>query len=140
MAGNAAGGTEIHVDNTMHNESIENYQSDEVSKKISPQIRSFLATMSEKGITRENLKKLGMPDLSSSLVRVSEDGKIQTYVYLKDIDTERVKTVESYEAIIEIANYDLGIIQAWVPFDKIYDIARLAFVKRIRTPDYANLR
>ncbi len=136
--GNAAGGTEIQVENTMPNESIKKYLSDEASEKISPQIRSFLATMSEKGITRETTKERGASNLSlSSVVRVSEDGKIQTYIYLNYIDAEKVKIIESYEAIIEITNYNLGIVQAWVPFDKIYDIAQLIFVKRIRTPDYA---
>ena len=138
MTGNAAGGTEVHMKNTMPNESIKKYPSDEVSEKISPQIRSVLATMSEKGITRETTKERGAPNFSSSSsVRVSEDGKIQTYIYLNDIDAEKVKILEAYEVVIEITNYNLGIVQAWVPFDKIYDIAQLIFVKRISTPDYA---
>ena len=110
------------------------------SYKISPSIRTILAEMEARNMTRQNARELGASSLSNRLVRVNEEGSIQTYIHVLTFGPEERAQLESNEVIIEIVNEKLRIIQAWIPFNRIYEIARLPFVKRIKAPSYATPR
>jgi hypothetical protein len=107
-----------------------------VAYKVSFSLRIVIDEMAGRGMTRQNAKELGACALSNRLVRVNEEGSIQTYVHVHSFGAEQKALLESYEAVIEIANEELGVIQAWIPFDKIYEVAELPFVKRITPPRY----
>ena len=108
--------------------------------KVSGRLRAVMNEMEARGITRQHAKELGAAALSMALVRVNEAGDIQTYLYVStfgDAETARLKT---YEVSIELTNEELGIIQAWIPFDRIDAVAQLPFVRRITPPRYGTTR
>jgi len=106
------------------------------SEKVSSSVRAMIAEMETRGITTQNAKELGASALSNPLVRVNEEGSIQTYIHVHTFGADEKAQLATYEVIIEIVNEKLGIIQAWIPFNKICEVARLPFVKRITPPSY----
>jgi hypothetical protein len=110
------------------------------SGKVSASLRAVMEEMAARGMTRQNARELGASALSNPLVRVNEEGSIQTYIYVHTFGAEEKALLETYGVTIEITNEELGIIQAWVPFDRIDEVAGLPFVKRITPPSYATLR
>jgi len=110
------------------------------SEKVSSSVRAMIAEMETRGITTQNAKELGASALSNPLVRVNEEGSIQTYIHVHTFGADEKAQLATYEVIIEIVNEKLGIIQAWIPFNRIYEVAQLPFVKRITPPSYGTLR
>jgi hypothetical protein len=111
-----------------------------ISKNVSSSLTLIVEKMKALGITKENAKELGASSLSTPLVRVNDEGSIQTYVYVRTFGAEEKALLEARDVVIEITNEKLGIIQTWIPFDKIYEVAELPFVKRITPPSYATPR
>ena len=107
------------------------------SEKVSSLLRAVIAELLARGITRQNARERGASELSNALVRVNEDGAIQTYIYVSALGPVEIEELERMEAVIEIANEELGIVQAWIPFDRIDEVAQLPFVSRITSPSYA---
>ena len=56
------------------------------------------------------------------------------------IGSEERALIEAYDVKVEITNEKLGIIQAWIPYNKIDEAAQLPFVKRITPPSYGTPR
>ena len=83
---------------------------------------------------------MGAADLSHPLVRVNEIGDIQTYIYVSTVGVVELEELEAYQVSIEIVNLQLGMIQAWVPYDRIAEVAQRPFVKRITPSSYAVTR
>ena len=110
------------------------------SHKVSSSLRAVMGEMAARGITRQNARVRGASALSSRLVKVNEEGTIQTYIHVYPIGETEKAVLETYEVAIEIINEELGIIQAWIPFDRIDLVAQLPFVKRITPPSYATPR
>jgi subtilisin family serine protease len=77
---------------------------------------------------------------SSGMTPSDSDEKIQVYIHVHSIEPNVKSVLESYDAIIEITNENLKIIQACIPQDQVYQIAQLLFVKRISNPSYAVFR
>ena len=111
-----------------------------VSNKVSSSLKAVRDEIKARGITRQNARELGAATLSNPLVRVSEEGSIQTYIYVQKIGPEERTLLEKYEVIIEIVSEKLGIVQAWIPFNRIYEVGQLSFVKRITPPSYGTPR
>src|SRR3970282_2161006 len=55
-------------------------------------------------------------------------------------DQENISKLESMDVKIEIVNSKFNLIQAWVPFDKVEEVASLSFVRKITPPSYGILR
>ena len=106
------------------------------SGKVSASLRAVMEEMVARGMTRQNARELGASALSNPLVRVNEEGSIQTYIHVHTFGAEEKVLIETYGVTIEITNEELGIIQAWVPFDRIDEVAELPFVKRVTPPNY----
>jgi subtilisin family serine protease len=83
------------------------------------------------------VQELDPTTLSNPFVKINEKGSIQTYIHVYTFGGEERALLESYEVAIEVFNEKHKIIQAWIPFDKIYQVAQLSFVKKITSPDYA---
>lgn len=107
------------------------------SDKVSANLRAVIAEMMANGITRQNASTLGASGFSNPLVRVDAQGNIQTYIYVDAVGTENRDLLESYEVAVEIVNERLNIFQAWIPFNRIMEVAQLPFVKRVTPPSYA---
>jgi len=110
------------------------------SSKISPLIRGVRQGLKARGITRENARSRGASALSNGLVKVDEDGNIQSYIRVHTFGEAERAQLEAYEVKIEIVNQEHEIIQAWIPFDRIDEMARLPFLKQISPPGYAVTR
>jgi hypothetical protein len=111
-----------------------------ISEKVSSSLRAMIEKMESLGITKENANELKASSLSTPLVRVNDRGSIQTYVYVKTFGVDEKALLEKRDTVIEIINEKLGIIQAWIPYNKIYEVAQLPFVKRITPPSYGTPR
>jgi hypothetical protein len=109
----------------------------EGSEKVTANLRAVIAEMTAHGITRQNASTRGASDFSNPLVRVDAQGNIQTYIYVDAVATEKMALLESYGMTVEIVDAKLNIYQAWIPFNKIAEVARLSFVRRITPPSYA---
>ena len=107
-----------------------------ISKNVDSRLRAMIENMQALGITKENAKALGASSLSTAFVRVNDEASIQTFVYVRTFGDDEKALLEARDVAIEISNEKLGIIQAWIPFDKVYEIAELPFVIRITPPSY----
>lgn len=125
----------VSASDTKANEKV---VSSPVSEKVSPSLRSMIENMEALGITKDNAEELAASSLTTPLVRVNDEGSIQTYVHVETFGVDEKALLETQEVVIEIANEKLGIIQAWIPFDQVYEVAELPFVKRITPPSYGN--
>jgi len=92
------------------------------------------------GITRENARFRNASARSNNLVRVDEDGNIQSYIRVHTFGADKRSQLEAYGAEIEIANTDVGVIRARIPFTTLEEVAQLSFVSLITPPDYAVTR
>ena len=125
----------VSASDTKANEKV---VSSPVSEKISLSLRLMIEKMETLGITKDNAEKLEASSLTTPLVKVNDEGSIQTYVHVETFGFDEKALLEAREVVIEIANEKLGIIQAWIPFDQIYEVAELPFVKHITPPSYDN--
>jgi len=106
--------------------------------KVTSALRTVVDAMLARGITRQNAEELGASTFSSRLVRVSDQGNIQIYIYMTSFRSDNIELLESYEMSVEIVNEQLAIVQGWIPFNRIYDVAQLPFVTRITPPSYGS--
>jgi hypothetical protein len=116
------------------------YDTNPRSNRVSPNLRAVMNKMRARGITRETARQLDASALSNRLVRVNDEGKIQTYLHVHSLGAQQRALLETHEIVIEIVNEEFGLVQAWVPFDRIDDVATLPFVKRITRPSYGITR
>ena len=107
------------------------------SGKVSPLIRLKKEEMEGLGITAEKARTLKTPSLSNRLVTVDAQSNIHTYIQVYTFGSAERAQLEARGVRIEIVNEDYGIIQAWVPLDKIEEVAEISFVKRLEPPSYA---
>src|SRR3990172_6049751 len=79
------------------------------------------------------------PQISSLIMkRIS---KMQSLgITMENMDQENISKLESMDVKIEIVNSKFNLIQAWVPFDKVEELASLSFVRKITPPSYGILR
>ncbi|MBW2409101.1 MAG: S8 family serine peptidase, partial [Deltaproteobacteria bacterium] len=105
--------------------------------RVRTRLKATIAEMMGRGLTRQNARARGASAFSNPLVRVDRQGNIQTYVYVDFFGAAEQVLLESYESGIEIVNEELNIVQAWIPFTRIMEVARLPFVTRVTAPNYA---
>jgi hypothetical protein len=136
------------------NEVQPKYQTDSITKqvtttgrtttrpleRISPSIRAVLSRIGSRGITRANATSEHVEKLSTHFVRVRPNGLIQVYVHVSSFEETNIGVLYEHEVEIEITNSKLGIIQAWIPFDRLDEVARLSFVEAITPPSYESPR
>lgn len=103
--------------------------------KISPLLRNVAAEMYRRGITRANALSQNPEYLSGPLVHVNSRGHIQVYLKMP-VTSAFLNNIEAEEAVIQIADTEAGLVQAWIPFDRLNDIANLPFVERVTPPSY----
>jgi uncharacterized membrane protein len=105
--------------------------------KLSSAIKEMLTKLEAKGVTANNVQEFDTESLSTSLMKVDGQGNIQTYIYLTEVEDEIIQELESNEVRIELINKEWRLIQAWIPFYRIKEVAKLNSVKSIKQPDYA---
>ena len=108
--------------------------------KIDARFSTVLTRLRDLGATRANARGLHVAALSNPLVKLDEDGTVQVNIRVASLGEAELVTLEDYEVTVEIANEELGIVQGWILFDRIQDIADLSFVTRITAPSYLRPR
>ena len=95
------------------------------TEKISEPLSDVLTTIEVRGITRDNAAEKGITSLANRRIHIHSNGHIQIYVYLSSYGNSELAQLAELELDIEVANRKLAIVQGWVPFDRIGDIAVL---------------
>jgi len=109
---------------------------DQGYNKVSSTLRTVIDAMAAKGITRQNAKEFRTSAFSNTLVKVDDQGNIQTYIYVDSFQPGNMDLLGSHEVIVEIVSENPKMIQGWIPFNRIYDAGQLPFVTRITPPNY----
>ena len=108
----------------------------EDQQKIDRAIKSVLFTIEARGITRENARARNISQLSNFRTRIDIDGRIHIYIHMFASGASELSVLQEHEVEIEIDNKNLAVIQGWVPFDRLEEIATLSFIKKITLPNY----
>ena len=103
---------------------------------VDDRLRAVVSKLGDLGVTPRNARGLGLRSLSNPLVRVDDGGAIQVYVHVAQFGAFEATSLEDNGVAIEIINEDLGIVQGWVYYARLEDIALLPFVTRIGRPGY----
>jgi subtilisin family serine protease len=74
------------------------------------------------------------------MVKLNRDGAVQVYIRARALDAAALAVLGDHEAEIELVSEALGLVQAWVPFDRIEGLAALDLVEQVARPSYAHSR
>lgn len=107
------------------------------SPKISPALANTLDLMSRAGAARETMGSYDLEQFSNPLVRVDQGGRVQVEIYLDQLDAAALRELQATGVTVELTSAQHRIVQGWVPFYLVEDVAQVANVKRIIPPDYA---
>lgn len=106
------------------------------SSKISNQVQDIVNKIEVIKATLKDNNEHELSMLSNDLVRVDNDGNIQCYIYLDDFTDENINELKSNISQTEITNEAAKVVQAWIAHEKVVEIAKFNFVKRITPPEY----
>jgi hypothetical protein len=93
--------------------------------------------MQEDGITAENVAAHRAETYSTPLVRVDAQGNMHAVILVHAMDDHVLALLGEHNVRLEIVEVPLHMIQAWIPFDRLVDVAALPFVQYLRPPSYA---
>lgn len=77
---------------------------------------------------------------SDRLVHVDESARVQAYLHVRAFGAAEAQALTDAGARVEVVNRSLGLVQAWIPAERLDAIAGLDFVTRVRAPDYGVAR
>jgi hypothetical protein len=103
-------------------------------------IEKLLCRLKLDGVTVENAKTKMLSSYATSRLRINDDAAIHVNVYVSELTDAHQEKLRKLGATIELANKDLKLIQAWLPFDKVEAAAAMPFVKAVRPPKYGSPR
>ena len=105
--------------------------------KIAPALAEILLQLEGASLSRESLTPRGPEQLSTALVRVDRRARLHVYIHIDRLDDLTVAELEAAGLMVEQTAPKYGLVQGWIPFERMRDLAALANVRRIRPPDYA---
>ena len=76
--------------------------------------------------------------LSTRSVHVDSEGRIQVYTVVNAVTPETVNSLEAAGLQVETSNADMSIVQVWVPYDLLDQLAQVTGVTQIVEPCYAD--
>ena len=103
--------------------------------RVSHSVRNLLAALKERKITPDNFLRSGF-QVTNPFLRIDREARVQLYVHLFTVGYEQLTSLRQLGFEIELENTELQIIQGWVTFDRIRDIAALSFVRNVAPPSY----
>jgi hypothetical protein len=107
-----------------------------VMAKIAPPIRHVVQRMQDDGVTGQNVAARTTTSYSNPLVRVDARGRIHTAIRVTHVDPQVVSDLQAAQVELDqTAGQDT--MQGWIPFDRVEQVAALAFVRDLRPPRYA---
>jgi hypothetical protein len=96
--------------------------------------------MQKDGLTADNVAAHHAHTYTTPLVRVDVQGNIHALLLVSAIDEHVLSRLEEHRVRIDMVYDTLLLVQAWIPFDRLEDVAALPFVRYIRPPSYATRR
>lgn len=105
--------------------------------KVASAVRQVAQRLCADGITAENAAARQTESYSTPLVRVDQHGNLHVVLLVTTADPQVEPLLEQHGVRIEFVHAKLRMIQAWVPFERLEEIAALPFVRSIRPPNYA---
>lgn len=105
--------------------------------KIAASLQSLIQRLRADGVTAANVTTRNPESYSTPLIRVDHLGRIQTVIQVTAVDAQVERLLEQQQVHIDISDAGLRLMQAWIPFDRVEQVARLPFVQYIRPPSYA---
>lgn len=127
---------------------INSAKADEHSPKIASIIQKAMEKCSATDTMASTLSASDLSILSDDIVHVTEDGQIEITVHSKTQtgESEELDLLALGARIVtvlilppELNLQDVGMIQAWVPYDKIDEVADLSWVVAITAPGYGDV-
>lgn len=106
------------------------------SAKIDVHLRLMARELKARGITPVNAAALGAPSLSTLFVRVNSQAAVESYLHVASFTSLQKSALLSRGVEIEDVNDDLGLVQAWIPYEELDNVSQLEFVTRITPPSY----
>ncbi|MDH3598454.1 MAG: hypothetical protein OEU26_02305, partial [Candidatus Tectomicrobia bacterium] len=84
-------------------------------------------------------QRLDYTALSNPLVKVDAAARLHAYLYVYQLGEAEQAELRRHGVAIEIANDEFGIVQGWIPMQRLEPVAALGFVRRVTAPTYATL-
>jgi hypothetical protein len=106
------------------------------AEKLALSLRSVVQRMQQDGVTAANVTTRQAEAYSTPLVRVDHTGRLHVVLLVTLVDEQVQSLLLAHQARLEIADAELRLIQAWVPFDRLEDVAALPVVRYVRPPSY----
>jgi hypothetical protein len=104
--------------------------------KISPLLLGVLQALKANGVMAQKRPDRQPEAFSTPQVKVSPRGAIHAHLHVKAFNASHLAALESKGFELEIANAVLNLVQGWVPFDRVEEVAALDFVNWMEPPTY----
>jgi hypothetical protein len=108
--------------------------------KIASPVQRVVQRMRQDGVTVHNVTARHPERYSTSLVRVDTAGRVHTVILVTMFDAQVESTLSAQQVAIERVEPQAGLVQGWIPFDRLETVAALPFVRFLRAPSYAARR
>jgi hypothetical protein len=92
------------------------------------------------GVTAANVAIRDAASYANPLVRVDATGRIHTAVWVTHLQEHMVAELRRFQMDIERTDARQGVVQGWIPFHRLEEVAALSFVQHVRPPRYARGR
>lgn len=69
-------------------------------------------------------------------VRLDEAGRVEVMIDMTEVTGDTLKELEAHSCSIEIYDPAQHLVQAWVPMERLREVAGLPFVKFLDLPNY----
>lgn len=100
---------------------------------VSSRLLSLMQSM--KGIaTQENMGLQATGSLQG--VRLDEAGRLEVMIDMTEVTGDTLEELQARDCSIEIYDPTQRLVQAWVPMDRLREVAGLPFVKFLDLPNY----
>jgi hypothetical protein len=106
-------------------------------QKIATPLRHVLQRMQADGLTAANVAVRQAETYSTPQVRVDTQGNIHAVILVSAIDEHVLALLAAHRVRLDIVEAPLHLMQGWIPFDRLVDVAALSIVRYIRPPSYA---
>jgi hypothetical protein len=108
--------------------------------KIASSIQSVLQRMRAEEVTAANVSARDASSYTNPLVRVDATGRIHTAVWVTHLQEQVLVELRRLQMHIEQTDTRQDVVQGWIPFHHIEQVAALSFVQYVRPPRYARGR
>jgi len=108
-----------------------------VAGKIASSLQRVVQQMHQDGVTAANVATRHAETYSTPLVHVDTLGRVHTAILVTTFDTQVELVLTTHQVVIERADTQVYLVQAWVPFDRLETVAALGNSQELRYQRFA---